>query len=106
MYKNCCKKCGSTSLHTEIRGNNTGLYCNDCGAWVEWLSKDKLRAFECSEKKAVNQEDEVIRKSDVLRIIEDIKCKDSVPKNYGTLLDIIYSCFSPFFLSVIGSNKK
>lgn len=45
MYQNCCKKCGSVSLHTEIKGNNTGLYCDDCGAWIKWLSKDELRAF-------------------------------------------------------------
>ena len=25
MYQNCCKKCGSISLHTEVKGNNTGL---------------------------------------------------------------------------------
>lgn len=46
MYQNCCKKCGSISLHTEVKGNNTGLYCNDCGAWIKWLGKDELRAFE------------------------------------------------------------
>ena len=46
MYQNCCKKCGSTSLHTEVKGNNTGLYCDDCGAWIKWLGKDELRAFE------------------------------------------------------------
>ena len=39
MYQNCCKK-----------GNNTGLYCDDCGAWVKWLGKDELRAFEHSQK--------------------------------------------------------
>lgn len=52
MYQNCCKKCGSTLLHTEVKGNNTGLYCDDCGAWVKWLGKDELRAFEYSQKKA------------------------------------------------------
>lgn len=46
MYQNCCKKCGSISLHIEVKGNNTGLYCDDCGAWIKWLSKDELRAFE------------------------------------------------------------
>ena len=45
MYQNCCKKCGSTSLHIEHKGNNTGLYCDDCGAWIKWLGKDELRAF-------------------------------------------------------------
>ena len=50
MYQNCCKKCGSISLHTEAKGSNTGLYCDDCGAWVKWLGKEKLRAFEHSQK--------------------------------------------------------
>ena len=44
MYQNCCKKCGSISLHTEVKGNNTGLYCDDCGAFQKWLGKDELRA--------------------------------------------------------------
>ena len=50
MYQNCCKKCGSISLHTEVKGNNTGLYCDDCGAWIKWLGKDELRAFEYANK--------------------------------------------------------
>lgn len=50
MYQNCCKKCGSISLHTEVKGNNTGLYCDDCGAWIKWLGKDELRAFEHANK--------------------------------------------------------
>ena len=36
MYKCVCRKCGSISLHTEVKGNNTGLYCDDCGAWNKW----------------------------------------------------------------------
>ena len=50
VYQNCCKKCGSVALHTEVKGNNTGLYCDDCGAWVKWLGKDELTAFEYSQK--------------------------------------------------------
>src|SRR5574344_583940 len=50
MYQNCCKKCGSISLHTEEKGNNIGLYCNDCGAWIKWSSKDELRAFNHANK--------------------------------------------------------
>lgn len=49
MYQNCCKKCGSIALHTEVKGNNTGLYCDDCGSWIKWLSKDELRAFNYSQ---------------------------------------------------------
>lgn len=50
MYQNCCKKCGSVALHTEVKGNNTGLYCDDCGAFQKWLGKDELRAFEYANK--------------------------------------------------------
>ena len=45
MKHNFCKKCGCIDLHTEVKGNNTGLYCNECGAWQKWLNKDELRAF-------------------------------------------------------------
>lgn len=53
MCQNCCKKCGSISLHTEVKGNNTGLYCDDCCVWVKWIGKDELRAFEHSKKNQV-----------------------------------------------------
>lgn len=62
MYQNCGKKCGSASLHTETKGSNTGLYCDDCGAWVKWLGKDELRAFEHSMRSATKQEQESVRK--------------------------------------------
>ncbi len=64
MYQNCCKKCGSISLHTEVKGNNTGLYCDDCGAWVKWLGKDELRAFKHSQKE--NKNDISLRIGDVI----------------------------------------
>lgn len=41
-----CTKCGSKDFHLEIKGNNTGLYCNKCGKWIKWLSKDEIRVFE------------------------------------------------------------
>ena len=50
MFQDCCKKCGSTDLYTETKGNNTGLYCSDCGAWQRWLGKDERRAFEHAKK--------------------------------------------------------
>ena len=60
MYQNCCTKCGSIALHTEVKGNNTGLYCDDCGAWIKWLGKDELRAFEHSMRKATKEERESV----------------------------------------------
>lgn len=59
-YQNCCKKCGSVSLHTEAKGNNTGLYCDDCGSWQKWLNKDELRAFLHSMREATPEERESV----------------------------------------------
>ena len=60
MYQNCCKKCGSIELHTEVKGNNTGLYCSNCGKWQRWLGKDELRAFEHSMREATKEERESV----------------------------------------------
>lgn len=77
MYQNCCKKCGSISLHTEVKSNNTGLYCDDCGAWVKWLGKDELRAFENSKKEKYNNElsdnkDLIIRLKEFIEFLDKI----------------------------------
>ncbi len=50
MNQKFCKKCGSVSLYTELKGNQTGLYCSDCGAWIKWLNKNERRAFEHNQK--------------------------------------------------------
>ena len=100
MYQNCCRKCGSTSLHTEVKGNNTGLYCDDCGAWQRWLGKDELRAFEYSMREATKEEEdsvnryiEIISKSTGVNFYDK---EDDVPK---TSCDIpmpeVVECYKP-----------
>lgn len=78
MYQNCCNKCGSTSLHTEVKGNNTGLYCDDCGAWIKWLSKDEIRAFEYTQSK--NKE------KDLPYVVLDESCDEELKINGETVL--------------------
>lgn len=41
-----CPKCNSKDLFVKKVGNNTGLYCRDCGAWIKWVGKNELRVFE------------------------------------------------------------
>lgn len=60
MYQKYCKKCGRISLYGEMKTNN-GLYCDECGAWIKWLSEDESRGFEHSQKNK-KQEEELIRK--------------------------------------------
>lgn len=44
MYK--CRKCKGSAMVMNMnnKGTNTGLYCEHCGAWQKWLSKDEIRA--------------------------------------------------------------
>lgn len=87
MYPKCCKKCGGTSLHTETKGGNTGLYCNDCGKWLCWLSKDDLRAFEYSQKKENKNENEVVDEKDMaIRLNEFVSYLDKeIEREYNKL---------------------
>lgn len=40
-----CKNCGSKNLEIEEKGNQTGLYCCDCGKWLKWITKEEKRVF-------------------------------------------------------------
>ena len=44
MYE--CPKCGSKDLFLRKSGNNTGLYCGDCGAWIKWVGKKEIPLVE------------------------------------------------------------
>ena len=43
------------------------MKCKDCGAWIKWLGKDELRAFEHSMREATKEE-----RDSVNRYIESI----------------------------------
>ena len=57
-----CKKCGSVSLYTEIKNNNTGLYCKDCGVWTKWLNKEEIRVFQHQDKEEEDNTEITIEK--------------------------------------------
>ena len=38
-------KCGSEKFFIKPSGNQTGLYCSECGKWQKWLTKDEIRLF-------------------------------------------------------------
>lgn len=38
-------KCGGKNFFIKQSGNQTGLYCSECGKWQKWLTKDEIRLF-------------------------------------------------------------
>ena len=44
-----CNKCGIVNGFIEEKGTQVGLYCNKCGKWIKWLTKDETRLFKHNE---------------------------------------------------------
>lgn len=61
MDRKC--KCGCTSFFTEVHGNNTGLYCTNCGKWQKWLTKNEVRLFNHEKSSAADRIMERINQS-------------------------------------------
>lgn len=55
-----CSKCNSSDVFINVSGNNTGLYCGDCGKWITWLNKDQLRL---AERQIANRRGEALKNS-------------------------------------------
>ena len=60
-----CQKCGSKDVLVQTSGNNTGLYCGDCGKWIKWLNKDEQRLAE--------RQIDMMKDSVVQQLITEIK---------------------------------
>lgn len=60
-----CQKCGSKDVFVQTSGNNTGLYCGDCGKWIKWLNKDEQRLAE--------RQIDMMKDSVVQQLIAEIK---------------------------------
>lgn len=55
-----CPKCKSGDVFMKKSGNNTGLYCGDCGAWIKWLNKNEIRLAQRQIEKNDKELDELI----------------------------------------------
>lgn len=75
-------KCGCTDMFTEKKGNNTGLYCSECGKFQKWMGKNELRAFEHERK-----EKEVPRINGDLKIITNINL--DIVNNLNEFIDFL-----------------
>lgn len=50
-----CNKCGIVNGFIEEKGTQVGLYCNKCGKWIKWLTKDETRLFKRNEAQKINE---------------------------------------------------
>nr|DAG33513.1 MAG TPA: zinc-ribbon domain protein [Caudoviricetes sp.] len=51
-----CNKCGIVNGFIEEKGTQVGLYCNKCGKWIKWLTKDEARLFKHNEAQMLKNE--------------------------------------------------
>lgn len=79
MKKYKCS-CGCENMFVQLKGNNTGLYCSECGKWQRWLSKNERRAYEHSQKILVQMRDPTLE--EIKALSESI---DSISKPTGII---------------------
>ena len=91
-----CNNCGSENVFLEKKGNQTGIYCSDCGRWIKWATKEEIRVIEHNQNDSdmvVSQD--TISAQDVREFVEWIQSvKDEYNNgnkgvlNYGLLCDL------------------
>lgn len=80
-------KCGSKEIFIKENGNNKGLYCADCGKWIQWLGKDDLRLAQRQiEQSIVNP---------IPRNLEELKEHDSLVR--ADVIDELLKILSPCY---------
>ena len=87
MNKYICK-CGCENMFTQSKGNNTGLYCSECGKWQRWLGKDELRAFEHSKKNQTH-----------------VQMRDSTPEENHAISEYIKSISKPTGINILDDKS-
>lgn len=85
-------KCGSKEVFIDKVGNNTGLYCCDCGKWITWLNKDQIRL---AERQIANSKPKEIFKAlvtnefdTVCNVLDEMGITYKNDKGYLTLLEV------------------
>ena len=100
MKEFVCSKCKSFDVFIGKSGNNTGLYCADCGKWITWLNKDQLRLAERQIRNNKNEDIKVLleklstyRMIDIRRACDEIgvsltNTDDSYRNIYEVIIDV------------------
>lgn len=91
-----CNNCGSENVFLEKKGNQTGIYCAECGKWIKWATKEEIRVIGHNQNNHnVDNTQEIIPMQDVREFVEWIQnIKDEYNSgnknvlNYGLLCDL------------------
>ena len=70
--RNPCNKCGHNFFKVKHVKPHIGIFCNSCGKWQKWLSKEEKSKYGLIAAEDVNEpekDDEVLR--NILNSIDD-----------------------------------
>lgn len=85
-----CIKCNSEDVFIKANGAQTGLYCGDCGKWIQWLNRqDQLLAERFIERKLATTSDGVSVKAIASDISDIIKVSELVGINIDEAVNLI-----------------
>lgn len=74
--------CGSKDIFIKEKGNNKGLYCADCGKWLQWLGKEDYLLAQRQIELSIVQPMEVEYRKGYNKAIDDFKKKIQSRKEY------------------------
>ena len=80
-----CKKCGRINkTFIKQKGNNTGVYCGDCGMWIKWLNKNEITLYGHENNECTKEPTEKDSKDLIIRLKEFVQfLDDTIDKEYS-----------------------
>lgn len=69
-----CKQCGSADFALLTKDNSTqkGVYCNSCGKWLKWASKDEVNLFSIKDETTIAETETDMTFAEVYEIFKDM----------------------------------
>ena len=101
--KHSCNKCKSKNIYVKQANTRTGLYCADCGAWIQWLTyRETMRAYEYMKNNDMLPDDVAYKRCGRFGNSTIVKCSNcgcqlfhsTAPKPIGQF-DLIDADFCP-----------
>lgn len=75
--KYSCRKCSSENVYVKQANKLTGMYCADCGAWIQWLTyRETLRTYDYMKKKGLLPEGKAYKRVGRFRTSTIVKCSN------------------------------